>query len=413
MWRLLFSLVVLQGGCDTVFGLHRPPDAPPDTPQPPPEHCSPVGLLDDDFGRAAVETWGLSDARIVNGHVEFGTGPYPTLYSGYFYDLRDNSFAIDVGIADLSPGEGDVRLELRAEAGLAIDVRNTLDMVSDGVTLSAMVIDGGVVKVVDSTPYDPAQHATWRIVHELGAVRFEAGPLGGPFSVVGAIPSPPWVGYMQVTLGLTRPDSTSYQVFADNVKGGATGPACSVKYLTDDFSAAVRDQKWSRTYAQPGGVVGTVGGVLSMTAPATAPSGSVYASLAPSAIQDLRDGAFVVEIPTMVDQSDVTQNLAMTVSTIAGLITIEQRGGTLEARRPGYLLVDSRPYDPVAHRWWQIREAEGRVFWEVSGDGRTFQTLGSAAGLTNLDRVGVAVDVNSVHSPRALTAEIDNIGLPP
>jgi hypothetical protein len=43
-----------------------------------------------------------------------------------------------------------------------------------------------------------------------------------------------------------------------------------------------------------------------------------------------------------------------------------------------YTRLASVPYNVDQHKVWQIREAGGTVFWEVSGDGITFTTLYSA-----------------------------------
>jgi hypothetical protein len=55
----------------------------------------------------------------------------------------------------------------------------------------------------------------------------------------------------------------------------------------------------------------------------------------------------------------------------------EQRAGTLRF----WERIDGRnaqlasvSYDPVAHRWWQIREQDGVVYWETSADATTWAT---------------------------------------
>jgi hypothetical protein len=49
------------------------------------------------------------------------------------------------------------------------------------------------------------------------------------------------------------------------------------------------------------------------------------------------------------------------------------------------------PYDPVAHRWWQLRESGGTLYWEVSHDGKRWSTLfsKSSANLTYLTSVPI------------------------
>jgi hypothetical protein len=60
------------------------------------------------------------------------------------------------------------------------------------------------------------------------------------------------------------------------------------------------------------------------------------------------------------------------------------------------------PYDPVEHRWWQLREAGGTTFWEVSGDGHRWTTLVSKSTPFNLTLVPLyfrALTNNPVPSP--------------
>ena len=38
-------------------------------------------------------------------------------------------------------------------------------------------------------------------------------------------------------------------------------------------------------------------------------------------------------------------------------------------------------YDPVAHRFWQIREEQGSIYWEASGNGETWELMTTASSL--------------------------------
>jgi hypothetical protein len=60
-------------------------------------------------------------------------------------------------------------------------------------------------------------------------------------------------------------------------------------------------------------------------------------------------------------------------------------------------VVAARNYSSVTHRWWRIRERQGRTYWEVSPDGCTWTSLHDMANPIPLDRValliGAGVDV--------------------
>jgi len=50
------------------------------------------------------------------------------------------------------------------------------------------------------------------------------------------------------------------------------------------------------------------------------------------------------------------------------LVCIQMVGGAV-------MTLASVPYDPVDHRWWQLREFGGTTYWEVSSDGQRWSTL--------------------------------------
>jgi hypothetical protein len=49
------------------------------------------------------------------------------------------------------------------------------------------------------------------------------------------------------------------------------------------------------------------------------------------------------------------------------------------------------PYDPVNHRWWQLRELAGTTFWEVSSDGQSWTTLFSKSNVSGIDLTQVTL----------------------
>ncbi|HWN68637.1 MAG TPA: hypothetical protein VNM90_13460, partial [Haliangium sp.] len=51
-------------------------------------------------------------------------------------------------------------------------------------------------------------------------------------------------------------------------------------------------------------------------------------------------------------------------------------------------------YDPAAHRFWQVREEQGTLYWETSADGQTWEIQASTSSLPFSDLVGVKLLVN-------------------
>jgi hypothetical protein len=78
-----------------------------------------------------------------------------------------------------------------------------------------------------------------------------------------------------------------------------------------------------------------------------------------------------------------------------------------------YMPFASVPYDAVQHKVWQIREAGGTVFWEVSPDGAAFTTLFSAAPPIDISAVQLllfADTLTPINNPGS--AEFASLNLP-
>lgn len=82
--------------------------------------------------------------------------------------------------------------------------------------------------------------------------------------------------------------------------------------------------------------------------------------------------------------------------------------GTLETDNIGI------PYDPVAHRWWRMRERAGTLYWEVSPDGYGWTVIDSAPMPTPLSQVQVVLAAGAqTPSPNPGVALFDNLNMPP
>lgn len=132
---------------------------------------------------------------------------------------------------------------------------------------------------------------------------------------------------------------------------------------------------WATPYNQPSAQVMFATGVMTVI-PGDAPA-PAYAGLS-SPNGDFQSRRVFIEVPTMVDT---------TTAAVVG-IGIEQGNGTPYAavyQESGMLFAEIDvsgtfdtsmvPYDPVAHRWWQLREQAGTMFFEASADGIAWTTI--------------------------------------
>jgi len=404
---LRFALVLL-GACDQVFDLNRPP---PDGPPAPPVHCSPISMLADDFESGEFLLWPAHAGIVASGgRAVFDPGAtYRSLRSEYFYDLRDGALSIDPVITGTLGQNEFVSLALYAATDLYIEWIVHQD------SLIARVWDPTASPAGKSdlvrVPYDPVIHASWRIADEDGTIRFEAGPIGGEYQLLASVPSPSWVGYMKVQVAVVRTGGSQFEVALEDVNGGTpTGAPCHVQYLQDDFSASSLGDPWKRS-SSSFGTIAVVNEQLIVT-PDANKTGAMY--LRAGALQDVRGGRISVEIPEMVNSLTDTQYLQLSISTLDGqYVTLIQRMGMLRWTTTNDVQVGITPYLPMKHRWWQIREEEGLIYWETSADGATFELLGSMLSLDGLDRVSVEVLVATLGGSDPGRAVLDNVNHAP
>jgi len=374
-----------------------------------------MSMLADDFADPRLPLWpGHYGVSVTNGRAEFDltTQGYRQLDSTYFYDLRDSAFSIEITTTGtMTPSVDFVELMLQHHRQ---DGR--LEILTDGSELVVSTVEGGVRSEPARIPYVPVAHATWRVAEAGGVLRIETAPLGGTFTVIAQLPTPAWVGSMRVVVTAAHLSSSTFGLSVANVNGGTpSGQACHVRYLQDAFSGSASTvqelaEQWARTTAYDCRFV-EGGGMLEAT---LLPNGAQSTfTLAAGALQDLRGGRILVEIPQMVDTETDTQSVSMSIRTLDDdLATLRQQSGKLLWLKTGETQVGSISYSPTMHRWWQIREDGGTIYWESSVDGVSFVELGRIASFAGLDRTNVSLRVYGLTTLPG-TASFDNFNLPP
>ena len=192
-------------------------------------------------------------------------------------------------------------------------------------------------------------------------------------------------------------------------EGGNTGTNCSTQ-LTDDFSTPLDTAKWSAG----GQHVATQGGVLTLAWEATT---NLYAGVSSVVPQNLIGCSMHVELVTPPATSDVQAFMYAGVST-------DDRSGffvlnnvlRMVIRTAGSHTADTAiAFDSAAHRWWRVREQDGRVFWDTSADGVVWveQVDAPSPGAPH-DLAASRVSLGGA-SPAATAGAVafDNFNLPP
>ncbi|MEJ7731207.1 MAG: hypothetical protein WKG00_18575 [Polyangiaceae bacterium] len=177
--------------------------------------------------------------------------------------------------------------------------------------------------------------------------------------------------------------------------GGAPVLHCAGTHLLqDDFTDKVLDARWAVTSTTGGATVVETNADLTMPMPPqqVAPA---FAQVMSRRRYDLLDNRLrfeVVETLAAAAGSAVTGAGAYLDSdhwlhfhTVGGKLVLSQRvaGATTE--------IGSLDHDPIAQRYWQLRESGGTVFWETSPDGVTFsvQAQASVGSLFGLEHVRI------------------------
>ncbi len=163
-------------------------------------------------------------------------------------------------------------------------------------------------------------------------------------------------------------------------------PACPD--IFDDFEDGIVDPIWTAGIPE---YVKEVGGELQLVVDA---SSSDYATLA-TAPMDLSQGWARAELGgALPDLIEVQVYLALYATGTGDYAIVLVEGSSLGARsgsEAGFEEYAYTPFDPNLHRWLQMRGAGGKLMFEVSGDGITFDTLAEADAPFDLSAVEIVL----------------------
>jgi hypothetical protein len=182
----------------------------------------------------------------------------------------------------------------------------------------------------------------------------------------GVVPAPPGVPPVDVDAATATDASTLPPVPLDPV-AGCGRPSTYV----DDFSDGVIGPEWVVTSATAADTVAEVGGELRLRASAQA-SAKLESRFAVS----FSDDRLRVEVPRPPSGGGTA---TLRARGPGGEMAFELSNGNLTTRVTGGGAGAALPFDPIAHRWWQIREAAGQLHWETSPDAIVWTTHATQA----------------------------------
>lgn len=185
--------------------------------------------------------------------------------------------------------------------------------------------------------------------------------------------------------------------------------------LADDFADGVRAPSWGWAFASGGAARAETGGRLVITL-ADMTAGSSYAGYATNRTYDLTESRVYVEVPVMASTATAAQVYMSAAFNRPGpddRVQFLQESGTLSARKDIAGTIStlwSAPWDATAHRWWQLRETGGLLYWETSPDGVVWTTRATDGDPTNLAAVRIEIGAGTWRSETSPgTAAFDHV----
>jgi hypothetical protein len=151
--------------------------------------------------------------------------------------------------------------------------------------------------------------------------------------------------------------------------------------VADDFEdGVVFVEPWPASYEDARTGLSEIGGraVIDLADDA---NGGRFAGYLTEDLFDLRDARVSVEVVETAAPSDASVTYVTAEYPNGDGIEIRVLGDTLDLRHllgGEETVVGQLPYDPVAHRFWALREAGGTLFWETSPDGSSFTARAQA-----------------------------------
>jgi hypothetical protein len=343
--------------------------------------CGSLQLLRDRFDGAIVDaTWvaqagagasvDQSGGDLVLALTAGSGSPQARLSSRNAYDLTSSELAATV----LETGGQRTALEVRDSGGRGAA------LAVEGDVLYVMTLDGASESIRVSLVYDPARHRHWRLREAGGALFWEVSADRSGWTVLtsGSVGMDVTNAYA-VMFARGQLAAASQARFDDlNVPVASVPGFCKVGTVHDGFDEPVLAAGWSPWVGSGTCTVQVVGGAVQLSFPG---SGGSFCGVDTDRLHDLTGDAIAVEIVAGPEDPTFVTFAELVTPDQAHRVDIRISDGTVRLRqlRDGSVVASaSINYDPIAHRFWRLREASGTIFWDSSPDGTTWRNRAQA-----------------------------------
>ncbi|MBK7586110.1 MAG: hypothetical protein IPI67_38735 [Myxococcales bacterium] len=294
--------------------------------------------------------------------------------SRYAIDVR-GGFAV-VEVPEVSGGLSgkSVQLTLKRDNSSTVSMTALDDNQNPGAELLSFDVTTAAGTTKATAPYDATQHRWWRIGEKDGVLGFGASPDGQKWTTYHEVPTPSFVAAALLRLGMNDKGTVTPvgQVRFDNLNP-KSGSFCGIDRLRESFDAEL-GEAWAM--AEDTDCSASVTG--SSYEATVLPGGTGSCSITTRHGYDLAGRGLTLAFDTSpAAPSGITVTLTLS-SGPTDALTFEHYQGKLKATTSlGTVTSNGSVELADGPSWWRIRESGGRIEFEVSSDGKTFDSVNS------------------------------------
>jgi hypothetical protein len=343
--------------------------------------CGSLQLLRDRFDGSTIDaTWvaqagagasvDQSGGVLVLGLTAGSGSPQARLSARNAYDLTSSELAATV----LATGGQRTALEVRDSGGRGAA------LAVEGDVLFVMTLDGASEAIRVSMVYDPARHRHWRLREAGGALFWEVSADRTAWTTItsGSVGMDVSNAYA-VLFARGQLAAASEARFDDvNVPVASVPGFCKVGTVHDGFDEPIFAADWSPWVGSGTCSARIVGGAAQIDFPGT---GGSFCGVDTDRLLDLTGDAISFEMVAGPDDPTFVTFGELVTPDQVNRVDIRISDGTVRMRQVlagSPVTSASIPYDATAHRFWRLREAGGRIFWDSSPDGATWRSRADA-----------------------------------
>jgi hypothetical protein len=360
------------------------------------DRCGTIALLRDDFTDPSTGlqwfSWTDSSATTIgesNGQLAItmltGSFSWAGYSSAYAYDLTGSAYEVAVPQA----GGWDTVIEVRSP---------------DDDKAQMIVENGDLIAVVLNTPdtdrqamidYVPSTHRHWRIREAGGQLYWEWSTDRVTWNELHQMAAPFPVDHVFgiVAAGEFAPGGPNTALFDDvNLPAQiANERYCAAETLRDEFASTPIDDQWE-SWADTGCSTTIASGALHLTFDGT---NDAWCGIGSRHLFDLTESSLTIDAAGVGTSTGFIAYLQATAPRDDSThVLIGREGPDLVVEQQLGANVpqsDAIPYDATAMRWWRLRGAADRIYFETSPDATDWTVRLDAPAQMDLSQVSVSI----------------------